>query len=237
MAKYVVITGASGHLGRALVREFTHAGFAVIAHTRQGSPAPDFAAHHVMADLTHDDDALRMGEEIRSHITEADQLVAVIANAAAQDTGALTDLTIAQWSAMIDATFLSAVRTIDATLSVLMNGGSIVAISSVEAQAAFVRHAHYASAKAALQAYVRALAVELAPRGIRANAVAPGLIEREGLAQAWPEGWQWWTKTAPLGRPVRVEEVASAVLFLATASGISGQVLSVDGGWGASARQ
>ena len=237
MTNYVLVTGASGHVGAALVREFTHAGYSVIAHTREGTSSREFAARHVVADLARDADAVRMGAEIRSIITESDHLVSVIANAAAQDTGALGDLTMGDWSAMLEATFLSAVRTVNATSAMLTDGGSIVTISSVEAQAAFVRHAHYASAKAALEAYTRALALEMAPRGIRANAVAPGLIERDGLAQAWPEGWEWWTRTAPLRRPVRVEEVTSAVRFMATASGVSGQVLSVDGGWSASARQ
>jgi len=237
VTNYVLVTGASGNLGHALVREFTQAGYVVIAHTRPPSASPEFAAHHVTADLTVDSDVRSMADAVTSIVASDGALVSVVANAAAQSTGMLEDLSIAEWSAMLDATFLSAVRTIDATLPFLVDGGSIVTVSSVEAQAAFVRHAHYASAKAALEAYTRALALEAAPRGIRANAVAPGLIERDGVEQAWPEGWEWWKRTAPLGRPVRPQEVAATALFLAQASGISGQVVAVDGGWSASARQ
>jgi 3-oxoacyl-[acyl-carrier protein] reductase len=137
---------------------------------------------------------------------------------------------------MLDSTFLSAVQLTMALRPVMSAGASIVNVSSIEAQAAFPRHAHYAAAKAALESFTRSSALDWAAAGIRVNAVAPGLVDRPGLADDWPEGWAWWQRACPLGRPILPAEVADAVAFLAGAGGVSGVVLPVDGGWSASAR-
>jgi NAD(P)-dependent dehydrogenase (short-subunit alcohol dehydrogenase family) len=118
----------------------------------------------------------------------------------------------------------------------MVAGSSIVNVSSIEAHAAFPRHGHYAAAKAALESFTRTAALEWAAEGIRVNAVAPGLVDRPGLDSDWPEGHRWWTQVCPLGRPIRAAEVADAVAFLAEASGVTGVVLAVDGGWSSSAR-
>ena len=72
-------------------------------------------------------------------------------------------------------------------------------------------------------------------RGVRVVGVAPGLIERPGLAEDWPDGHGRWSQTVPLGRPVTPDEVAAAVVFLASraASGVTGTTLVVDAGWSA----
>ena len=79
-------------------------------------------------------------------------------------------------------------------------GSAIVNVASIEALAAPPGHSHYGAAKAAVVAHTRAAAVELGARGIRVNAVAPGLIDRPGLAEAWPDGVERWGRACPLGR-------------------------------------
>jgi len=93
-------------------------------------------------------------------------------------------------------------------------------------------HSHYAAAKAAVIAHTRAAAQELAPHGIRVNAVSPGLIWKEGIEQAWPDGVRRWHGRAPLERMGMPEDVADACLFLASpgARWITGVNLVVDGG-------
>ena len=219
--RVALVTGASGNLGAAIVEQLALEGCAVGVHYRSNHP--------------RELEQLLTDRGVRHVLVPID---IVIDNAADQSVGRLDGLTSADWDRMMQATFLSAVHVTTRAVETMPDGGSIVTVSSVEALAAFPSHAHYAAAKAALVSYTRSLALELAPRRIRANTVAAGLIEREGLAQRWPQGHTWWTESAPLGRPVTAQEVAAAVAFLASenAAGISGALLPVDGGWSASAR-
>src|SRR6185437_15043296 len=108
-------------------------------------------------------------------------------------------------------------------------GGSVVNIASISGLEPAFAHAHYCASKAGLLMLTRAAALELGPRGIRVNAVAPGLIWREGLDEAWPEGVKRWLDHVPLGRVGRDDDVADACLFLASAAArwISGAMIAV----------
>ena len=241
--RVALVTGASGNLGAAIVQRLADDGCDVAVHYRSSHPeallqqltARGIRHLSVQADLVDAPSAYAMVDHVVRDLGPIDVLVD---NAADQSVSALDQLSPADWEAMLRATFLSAVHVTTRAAETMPSGGSIVTVSSVEALTAFPAHGHYAAAKAALVSYTRSLALELAPRGIRANTVAAGLIERAGLAQSWPQGHAWWTSTAPLARPVTAAEVAHAVGFLASdaASGITGSLLPVDGGWLASAR-
>jgi NAD(P)-dependent dehydrogenase (short-subunit alcohol dehydrogenase family) len=111
-------------------------------------------------------------------------------------------------------------------------GGAIVNVTSIEAENPAPAHSHYNAAKAGAAMHTRAAAQELGPHGIRVNAVAPGLVWREGLDEAWPDGVARYLNAAPLGRLGQPEDVADACLFLASpaARWITGASLTVDGG-------
>ncbi|WP_240659874.1 SDR family oxidoreductase [Streptomyces sp. WAC 01529] len=113
-------------------------------------------------------------------------------------------------------------------------GGSITQIASIEGSRPGPGHAHYSASKAALMMFARSAALEYGAWGIRVNSVSPGLIDRPGLAEEWPEGVERWGRAAPLGRLGRPEDVGSACVFLASdaASWITGVDLVVDGGVG-----
>lgn len=224
-----VVTGARGVVGRAVIARLIDDGYAVVAHSREAVGDLPAGVLSLTGDLAHPGTA----ERVRESVERVDLLVN---NAASQVTGALDALTGSDWADMLGATFLSAVQLTMALRPVMSAGASVVNVSSIEAQAAFPRHAHYAAAKAALESFTRSSALDWAAAGIRVNAVAPGLVDRPGLADDWPEGWAWWQRSCPLGRPILPAEVADAVAFLAGASGVSGVVLPVDGGWSASAR-
>ena len=245
-SKVVLVTGASGHLGAAIARGCAQDGWKVAVHYRSAREqaeqltadlnARGTDAIAVQADLADDaTSAQRLIDEVIDHFGRLDGLVN---NAADQTTAPLGDLTDDDWQHMLLANVIATTRLVRAALGALAPNGSVVNVSSVEASSAFPNHAHYAASKAALESFTRSLALELGPNGMRANAIAPGLIEREGLEAAWPEGHAWWSSVAPSHRPVTAQEVAAAVAFLLSdrASGINGVVLPVDGGWSASAR-
>ena len=110
--------------------------------------------------------------------------------------------------------------------------GVIVNIASIEGTDPAMGHSHYASSKAGLLMLTRSLTLEYGRRGIRVNAVSPGLIAREGIENDWPEGVASWHEHAPLERMGDAMDVADAVLFLLAPASrwISGINLVVDGG-------
>lgn len=223
------MTGARGVVGRAVIARLVDDGYVVVAHSRDDVADLPAGVVALSGDLADPE----MAERVRESVERVDLLVN---NAASQVVGPLDVLTASDWADMLGATFLSAVNLTTAMRPLMPSAASVVNVTSIEASAAFPNHAHYAAAKAALESFTRSAALEWARVGIRVNAVAPGLVDRPGLAEDWPEGWDWWVRTCPLGRPIHATEVADAVCFLAVASAISGVVLPVDGGWSASAR-
>ena len=110
--------------------------------------------------------------------------------------------------------------------------GSVINISSIEAKRPGQQHADYAVSKAALEMLSKAAAQEYGSLNIRINAVCPGLIDREGIEKNWPEGVNSWKKASPLNALVNPDDIAKAVIFLASdsSSSITGSTLTVDCG-------
>lgn len=230
----MVITGASGGVGSALVETFAACGAAVVACDQTGCDlgAPGIVeAHHF--DLLDDRAVAKAVDAICRNGAPA----AIISNAGWTRAETLNQLTPESLSHEVDLNLRSATVLTLAFLPILRHrpgGAAFIYISSVNAVAHFGNPA-YAAAKAGLLAWMRAIATEEGRNGIRANAIIPGSIR----TAAWdhriardPEIPERVAKLYPLGRMVAPAEVANAAAFLASplASGITGATLPVDAG-------
>ena len=233
----VLVTGASGNIGRGIARRLAEAGAEIVVHF-----------HRDKASAMSLVEELGSGLIVQADLGDADAVEAMFAacrptmvvnNAAAQPVQALDTMRFEDWQAMmatnLDGAFLV---TQCAARSWENAGGAIVNIASIEGSDPAAGHAHYATSKAGLIMFSRAAALEYGPSGIRVNCVSPGLIDRDGLADDWPDGVSRWQEQAPLGRLGTPKDVADAVLFLLSpaARWISGINLVVDGGMSAQSR-
>ncbi|MFJ6896868.1 SDR family NAD(P)-dependent oxidoreductase [Streptomyces hokutonensis] len=238
-----LVTGAGGGIGRGIALRFAEQGAAAVAvHCRTAVEAASEVAAHVrelgarsvvlQADLTDDDACRALVREAAEF--GGGRLTALVNNAGVQPTQPLDGMTAADWRAVVDTNLMSVFACTQAAVEIMreQGAGSVTHIASIEASAPAPLHAHYSASKAAVVMHARSAALEYGPYGIRVNTVSPGLIDREGLAEAWPEGVRRWREAAPTGRLGRPEDVGDACVFLASplASWITGHDLVVDGG-------
>ena len=237
--KGVVITGGSRGIGRAIALAFADEG-ANIAICARGKEALDATAKQLVAKgvKVHAQTAdLAKPAELDAFLDGAHQVLGRVDVLVNNASGFGISDDESGWKTGFDVDIMASVR---ASWKVVpwmtaQGGGAIVHISSTSALEAGSPPA-YAAVKAALISHSKTLAVALAPSRIRVNTVAPGSIEFPGglwdrIKQENPEGYEAMRRSIPFGRLGRAEEVAAAVVFLASsrASWISGVTLSVDG--------
>ncbi|MFE9771050.1 SDR family NAD(P)-dependent oxidoreductase [Streptomyces sp. NPDC005931] len=241
-----LVTGAGGGIGRGIALRFAEEGAAVALHCRTAVRSARDVADRVQesggravvlrADLTDEEACRRLVREAAAW--GGGRLTALVNNAGVQPVRDLAGMTAAEWREVVDTNVTSVFACTQAAAELMRErgGGSVTHIASVEAQHPAPGHAPYCASKAAVVMHARSAALEYGPWGVRVNTVSPGLIEREGLADAWPEGVHRWRRATAVGRLGRPEDVGDACVFLASdlASWITGHDLLVDGG--ASAR-
>jgi NAD(P)-dependent dehydrogenase (short-subunit alcohol dehydrogenase family) len=241
--RVVIVTGASGGMGAAIASRLSEAGAGVVCHYHGNRDAAESLAGRISdrggtAIACSADIATKTGvETLFGKVTKRfGRVDAVVNNAGWQPVAALTDISGADWNAMMATNVAGPFLLTQALAAHVRQSGarsaSIVNIASIEGRQPAPGHAHYAASKAALLMFTKAAALELGPLGIRVNAVSPGLIHREGIEEGWPEGVARWKAAAPLSRLGKPEDIADAVLFLISdaARWITGAELVVDGG-------
>jgi 3-oxoacyl-[acyl-carrier protein] reductase len=240
-----VITGASSGIGRATAVRFAADGYDVCLNARRearlrelthGFPPGD---HLVCPGDYH---AAATAEAMGGLLRERWGRVDVLVNCAGVYRGGdAVEQPLEQWREAFDVMFEGGVRMTRLVVPLMANGGRIIHVTSIHGERAEARSSAYAMAKAALNQFCRALAVELAPRGILVNAIAPGFVRTEMSIR--PDGvdeleTEWFRANyvaghhLPLRRAGEPEEIAGVAAFLAgpDASYLTGQVLTVDGG-------
>lgn len=239
--KVTLVTGSGSGAGQGIALRFAEAGASVVVHYHTSETGAQQTARRIRerggeaiaqpGDLTREQDVARLVQRAVDAFGRVDVL---INNAGIYPLASVLDMTTAEWDQVVDANLKSVFLCTQAAAKVMraQGGGAIVNITSIEAENPAPSHSHYNAAKGGVLMFTRASACELAPYGIRVNAVAPGLIWREGLDEAWPDGVARWQRTAPLRRLGLPEDVADACLFLASpaARWITGASLLVDGG-------
>jgi 3-oxoacyl-[acyl-carrier protein] reductase len=237
--KVALVTGASRGIGRAIALRLAEQGATVVAAARGTNAAETAAAitakggraESVGVDVT---DQAATAELPGAIVERHGRLDIVVSNAGITRDQLLMRMKRDDWDAVI-ATNLTATFTLaQAAVRPMLKqrGGRIVAVSSVVGQMGNAGQTNYAASKAGLIGFAKALAREVASRGITVNVIAPGMIETDMTRVVADKVRDEWAAQIPLGRLGTVDDVAATACFLVSdeAAYITGQVLAVNGG-------
>lgn len=237
--RIALVTGASRGIGRAIARRFAEGGATVVAAAR-GTNAEETAsaivaaggrAEAVTLDVT---DAAAIAAAVAGVLERYGQIDVLVNNAGITRDQLMLRMKRDDWDAVIATNLTAAFATCQAVLRPMIKqrSGRIVNISSVVGQSGNAGQVNYAASKAGVIGLTKAMAVEVASRGITVNAVTPGLIDTDMTKAISGSAHADWAAKIPLQRLGTPEDVAGAVTFLASdeASYITGHVLAVNGG-------
>ena len=239
--KTILITGGARGIGKAIVYELAKSNYNIILNynssqkeaeqieeelTKQGHKVDIYKA-----DITKKEEVQKMIEYTIEKYKKVDVL---INNAGISQIKTFAELTEEDWDKMIDTNLKSIFYTSKAVLSTMLHeqNGLILNISSIWGVIGASCEVHYSTAKAGMNGFTKALAKELGPSNIRVNAIAPGIIDTNMNANLSKEEVEKIKESIPLERIGKPEQIAKAVTWLIEDEYTTGQIISIDGGWG-----
>jgi NAD(P)-dependent dehydrogenase (short-subunit alcohol dehydrogenase family) len=241
--KLALVTGAGGGLGTTIAEGFARQGALVVVAdldldrakaTAQGIQAKGGKAWAEQLDVTNRDSVNQFAQRVQRDIGAIDILVN---NAGISGKSRIDESTAPEvWDQILNVNLQGLFNVTHAFVPALKSTkGCIINLSSIVAFVSGISSAGYVASKGAVRSFTQVLARDLAPFGVRANAVAPGLMLTAMVAPqlAVPGGTDWYMKRVPMARGGEVEEIVGPVVFLASnmASYVNGVVLPVDGGF------
>ena len=234
--KTALITGAARGIGKAIAIKFASEGAniaftdLVIDENGKATEAEISALGVKCKGYASNAADFAQSEEVVKQVKEEFGSVDILVN----KDGLMLRMSEAQWDAVIGVNLKSAFNFIHACVPVMMRqrNGSIINMASVVGVHGNAGQANYAASKAGMIALAKSVAQEMGPKGVRANAIAPGFIDTAMTQQLSEEIRKEWTSKIPLRRGGTTEDIANTALYLASdlSSYVSGQVIQVDGG-------
>jgi NAD(P)-dependent dehydrogenase (short-subunit alcohol dehydrogenase family) len=226
--KVVIVTGASQGIGAGLVKAFRDRSYRVIANSRSIRPAND---PHVLAIAGDISDRATVRQVVEEGLHRFGRIDSLVNNAGIFISKAFTDYSDSDFSRVLSVNLAGFFHITQAAIAEMdrQRSGHVINVTAslVDQPNSKVPAALASLTKGGLNAATRALAIEYAKRGIRVNAVAPGVIKTPMHA---PETHEALAHLHPVGRIGEIHDVVEAVLFLETATFVTGEILHVDGG-------
>lgn len=229
--KTVLITGGSRGIGAAAVARFAQRGDRVFflyekEHTAAAAVAAATGATALRCDVAD-------GEQVRSALNSIGHVDILICNAGIVHYGLMSMMEESQWDRIFDVNVKGIFHCVNACMPGFLRQqrGCVITVSSMWGEVGASCEAAYSATKGAVIALTKALAKELGPSGIRVNCVSPGVILTDMCATVDPGILAQMAEESPLGRNGSPEDVAKAMEYLADAEFVTGQVLSVNGGY------
>ena len=239
--RVAVVTGGSRGIGRAIALEFAARGAAIVVNYHKSPEAADEVVKQIVeaggkaAAFQADVSDFKQAESlIKFAIETFGDLRILVNNAGITKDTLIMMMSEADWDAVINTNLKSTFNCSKAAVKHMLRkrAGRIINIASVAGQMGNAGQVNYSASKGGQIAFTKSLAREVAARNITVNAIAPGFVDTEILADMSPDTLEAMLKLVPLARKAKPEEIAYAAAFLASdqAAYITGQVLGVDGG-------
>jgi 3-oxoacyl-[acyl-carrier protein] reductase len=229
--KHIVITGGSRGIGAAAVRAFTARGDKVTFlyekdHAAAASVAAQTGAEAICCDVAD-------GEAVHAAFSRIPDVDVLICNAGIMHFGLMSMMEEAAWDRLFAVNVKGIYHCVNAAVPFFLKKqhGCVITVSSMWGQVGASCEAAYSATKGAVIALTKALAKELGPSGVRVNCVAPGVILTDMCANVDPEVLAQMAEDSPVGRNGTPEDVAKAFCYLSDAEFVTGDVLSVSGGY------